>query len=55
MLIHTSLLLKLWPEVLLTAYYITNKLPIKAVQRKTLFEARYKRKPTYLKPMDIWL
>lgn len=36
---------KLLPKVLLTAYYITNRLSIKALQRKTLYETWYKRKP----------
>ena len=45
MLIHASLPSKLWPKAFLAACYISNKLPTKALQRKTLFEAWYKRKP----------
>ena len=45
MLIHAGLLSKLWPEALLTACYITNKLPIKVLEGKTPFEAWYKKKP----------
>ena len=45
MLIHAGLPSKLWPEAFSTAYYITNRLPTKALQGKTPFEAWYKRKP----------
>lgn len=44
MLIYAGLSSKLQPETLLTVTYITNRLPIKALQEKTLFEAWYKRK-----------
>ena len=45
MLIHAGLPSKLWPETLLTACYITNRLLTKAFEGKTPFEAWYKRKP----------
>ena len=45
MLIYTGLLSKLWPEALSIAYYITNRLPTKALQGKMLFDVWYKRKP----------
>ena len=45
MLIHAGLPSKLWPKTLSTPCYITNRLLTKALERKTLFEAWYKRKP----------
>ena len=45
MLIHVGLPSKLWPEALLTAYYITNRQFTKALEEKAPFEAWYKRKP----------
>ena len=44
MLIHASLPSKLWLEAFSTAYYITDKLFTKVLERKTPFEAWYKRK-----------
>ena len=44
MLIHAGLPSKLWPEAVLRACYIINRLLTKALQEKTLFKAWYKRK-----------
>ena len=45
MLINAGLPAKLWPEALSAACYITNRLPTKALQGKTPYEAWHKRKP----------
>ena len=45
MLINTGFPAKLLPEALSTVCFITNKLPTKALQEKTSYEAYHKRKP----------
>lgn len=45
MLIHANLPHRLWPEVISAACYITNRLPTKALDGKTLFEAWHGHKP----------
>ncbi len=45
MLIHAGLPSSLWPEAIAEACYITNRLPIKALNGKTPYEAWYKKKP----------
>ena len=45
MLIHAGLPSSLWPEAIAAACYITNRLPTKALDGKTPYEAWYKKKP----------
>ncbi len=45
MLIHAGLPSSLWPEAIAAACYITNRLPTKALDGKTPYEAWYKKNP----------
>lgn len=45
MLIHAGLPSSLWPEVIAAACYITNRLPTKALDSKTPYEAWYEKRP----------
>ncbi len=45
MLIHAGLPSTIWPEAIVAACYITNRLPTKALDGKTFYDAWYKKKP----------
>ena len=45
MLIHANLPHRLWPEAIAAACYITNRLPTKALEKKTPYEAWHGHKP----------
>jgi hypothetical protein len=45
MMLQANLPVKLWPEAIAAAVYITNRLPTKALQGKTPYEAWYSEKP----------
>ena len=47
-MIHAKLPHLFWPKVISAAYYITNKLPTKALDGKTPYEAWHGHKPNFL-------